>query len=87
MAVDLVCLGLPNFSRAAKGMPVFACICAAVTTSHVETAILAGARTVDEIGDRCQAGTGCGSCHERLQDMLDEAASRAGERHPLPASA
>lgn len=66
---------------------MFACVCAAVTAPQVETTILAGACTVDEIGDRCHAGTGCGSCHERLQAMLDATASRAGERERLPASA
>lgn len=53
---------------------MYACICYAVTEPQVRTTILAGARTIEEIGDRCGAGTGCGSCVDRLCDMLDDAA-------------
>jgi bacterioferritin-associated ferredoxin len=49
---------------------VYACLCAAVPESEVHECIQAGARTVDELGDECAAGTGCGSCHERLAAML-----------------
>ncbi|MBA0124231.1 (2Fe-2S)-binding protein [Haloechinothrix sp. YIM 98757] len=52
---------------------MYVCICAAATTQQVHAAILSGARTVDSIGDRCGAGTGCGSCVERLQCLLAEA--------------
>lgn len=51
---------------------MYACICAAVTEPQVHASILAGADTVEEIGERCGAGTGCGSCVDRLCDMLDE---------------
>lgn len=66
---------------------MYACVCHAVSTAQVETVILAGAQTVEEIGDRCAAGTGCGSCVNRLCDLLDEARSRAGAACPLRASA
>ena len=56
--------------RVAK--PVYTCICHAVTTSQVQAAILSGARTVSEIGERCDAGTGCGGCIKRLESMLDD---------------
>jgi bacterioferritin-associated ferredoxin len=49
---------------------VYACLCAAVTEAEVRMCILAGARSAEEIGDRCGAGTGCGSCHERLDLMV-----------------
>jgi bacterioferritin-associated ferredoxin len=49
---------------------VYACICSAVTEDQVRTAIDAGARTVEDIGDMTCAGTGCGNCHEELQDLL-----------------
>ncbi|RCW45045.1 bacterioferritin-associated ferredoxin [Halopolyspora algeriensis] len=68
---------------------MYACICAAITTTQVRASILAGALTVDEIGEHCGAGTGCGSCVKRLGRMLEEAESR-GEASPgeaLPRSA
>ncbi|MGW4397332.1 (2Fe-2S)-binding protein [Amycolatopsis nivea] len=54
---------------------MYACVCAAVTMPQVEAAVLAGARSVEEIGERCAAGTGCGTCHERLNRILLERAA------------
>lgn len=51
---------------------MYACICLAVTSAEVRGCIAGGARTVEEIGERCEAGTGCGCCHERLEIMLGE---------------
>jgi bacterioferritin-associated ferredoxin len=51
---------------------LYVCICAAVSDAQVRACISSGARTVEEIGDRCQAGTGCGTCLDRLDDMLDQ---------------
>jgi bacterioferritin-associated ferredoxin len=56
---------------------MYACLCAAVPESEVRECIQDGARTVEELGDECAAGTGCGSCHERLAAML--AASQVAE--------
>jgi bacterioferritin-associated ferredoxin len=51
---------------------MYVCICAAVTDCQVRACIAAGADTVEEIGERCQAGTGCGSCLDGLDIMLEE---------------
>jgi bacterioferritin-associated ferredoxin len=51
---------------------MFVCICARVRECEVRTAIHCGARTEEAVGDACGAGTGCGSCHDRIQDMLLE---------------
>ena len=65
---------------------MFACICAAVTETEVRDSVRDGARCVDTIGDACGAGTGCGSCHERLETLL--LTTNAGEQVAgLPASA
>lgn len=53
---------------------MYACLCVAVSTSEVRAAIAEGAMDLDAVGRACGAGTGCGSCRERLRDMLDEAA-------------
>ncbi|WP_211240491.1 (2Fe-2S)-binding protein [Haloglycomyces albus] len=30
-----------------------------------------GAETVEDVGDACGAGTGCGNCHGRLRRMIE----------------
>jgi len=68
---------------------MYICLCHAATTKDVDAAIADGASTVEEIGDVCGAGSGCGSCHEELQDMLDARlgcprASSAASSSPSP---
>lgn len=54
---------------------MFVCICARVRECEVRTAILRGARTEESVGETCGAGTGCGSCHDRIRDMIAEESS------------
>jgi bacterioferritin-associated ferredoxin len=49
---------------------VFACICHAVTDREVTEHIRDGASTEEEVGDACGAGTGCGSCLDRICEMI-----------------
>jgi bacterioferritin-associated ferredoxin len=49
---------------------MYACICFAVQETELADVIARGARTEDEVGDACGAGTGCGSCLERICDRL-----------------
>jgi len=51
---------------------VFICICHAVTDGQVITAIDQGAMTPDSVGAATGAGTGCGSCRERIQDLIEQ---------------
>lgn len=60
---------------------MYVCVCAAVTDVQVRTCIKAGADTVEEIGERCEAGTGCGSCLNRLDALLDEHLVRPARGH------
>ena len=55
---------------------MYACICHAVTEAEVADAMDAGASTEEEIGAACGAGTGCGSCLDRICAMLSD-------RYPL----
>ncbi len=55
---------------------MYVCICFAVTDNEVNAEIALGARSVDEIGERCDAGTGCGSCHDKIDGLLQRAAAR-----------
>ena len=53
-----------------RGWYVYVCICHAVTENDIRAEIATGARTEQEIGDRCGAGTGCGYCVERICALL-----------------
>jgi bacterioferritin-associated ferredoxin len=45
---------------------VYLCICHAVTDTEVAQLVAAGARTETAVGEACGAGTGCGSCLDRI---------------------
>jgi bacterioferritin-associated ferredoxin len=51
---------------------MFVCICARVRETEVRLAIQCGAHTEESVGDACGAGTGCGSCLDRICDLIDE---------------
>lgn len=50
---------------------MYACICHAVSETDVELAVVSGAASLLELGEATAAGTGCGSCHEVLDGILD----------------
>ena len=54
---------------------MYVCICHAVTRDEFDRVVESGARCVDSVGERCGAGTGCGSCRERLAALLSTASS------------
>ncbi len=50
---------------------MYVCLCHAVTEREVVTAVLeGGAQTVAAVGEATGAGTGCGSCHDRIEGVL-----------------
>jgi bacterioferritin-associated ferredoxin len=51
---------------------MYVCICARVRECEVRTAVRCGARTEETVGDACGAGTGCGSCRDRIGDLIAE---------------
>jgi bacterioferritin-associated ferredoxin len=51
---------------------MYVCICARVRECEVRTAIERGARCEESVGDACGAGTGCGTCLDRIYDLIDE---------------
>jgi bacterioferritin-associated ferredoxin len=46
------------------------CMCFPSSERDIDAAIDDGARTVTEIGERCGAGTGCGTCVSELRERL-----------------
>jgi len=52
---------------------VYACICHAVTERELSSVISDGATTPEAVGRACGAGTGCGSCLDRVCARLRSA--------------
>ena len=49
------------------------CHCFEVSIEEIENAIREkGLKTVEEVGEATNAGTGCGGCQEQIQEILDE---------------
>jgi bacterioferritin-associated ferredoxin len=55
---------------------VLLCQCNSIFEHEVLLEIRKGARSVDEVGDACDAGTGCGSCRGTIKTLLEEEAQR-----------
>jgi bacterioferritin-associated ferredoxin len=51
---------------------MYTCICERVRECDVRMAIRCGARTEEAVGAACGAGTGCGTCLDRIGDLIDE---------------
>jgi bacterioferritin-associated ferredoxin len=58
---------------------VYVCICHAVTRTELDEVVADGATSVDAVGERCGAGTGCGTCVERLACLISTAGQRFAE--------
>jgi bacterioferritin-associated ferredoxin len=56
---------------------VLICLCHPTSDRDLDAVIDDGARTVQEIGRRCGAGTGCGTCVETLRDRLNAKGANA----------
>jgi bacterioferritin-associated ferredoxin len=54
---------------------VFVCICARVRESEIREVVRAGAETEDSVGSACGAGTGCGTCLDRIAEILESSVS------------
>ncbi len=61
------------------------CQCLYVTEAEIKRAIRSGATSVDDVGEHCEAGTGCGSCRGGIGILLEEH-RRACARKPVPAA-
>jgi bacterioferritin-associated ferredoxin len=51
---------------------VYVCICARVRESEIRAVIRCGARNEEAVGDMCGAGTGCGTCLDRVAELVGE---------------
>lgn len=48
------------------------CICARVAECELRTVVRAGAHTEDAVGDACGAGSHCGTCLDRIEDIIGQ---------------
>ncbi|MGL4228869.1 MAG: (2Fe-2S)-binding protein [Tannerellaceae bacterium] len=46
------------------------CYCKYVSYADIRQAMVAGARTLDEVADATGAGTGCGRCVSAIEDII-----------------
>jgi bacterioferritin-associated ferredoxin len=56
---------------------MYVCICHGVTERELRDAIADGAHTEESVGVRCGAGTSCGTCLERICDLLSAVTERS----------
>ena len=65
---------------------MYVCLCRVVTRVQIEAVVAAGARTVEEVGEACAAGTECGKCRRTIMRILEsherDTASSPAERRP-----
>ena len=57
---------------------MYVCICARVRESEIREVVHAGAASEDSVGDACGAGTGCGTCLDRIAEILESSVSLRG---------
>ncbi|MEM1261927.1 MAG: (2Fe-2S)-binding protein [Pseudomonadota bacterium] len=54
---------------------MYVCLCHAITDADIAQAANAGATSVDDLSATLGVATGCGSCAETAQDLLNQANS------------
>ena len=47
------------------------CECFGVTNGQIKEAVENGATTLEEVAEKTGAGTGCGTCNDDLQRLVD----------------
>lgn len=55
------------------------CLCKVTTDRDVATAVDNGARSVEDIGRVCGAGTGCGACKTAIAELIDQHCPSGGD--------
>ncbi len=56
-----------------KGESALICTCFGISEDTIEQCVVKeNARTIEEVGKLCRAGTGCGSCRLLIQEIIDQ---------------
>jgi bacterioferritin-associated ferredoxin len=53
---------------------MYVCLCRGVTSHTVAEAVAAGAKTTNEVAQRCGAGVDCARCRRTVRSIIDAAA-------------
>lgn len=61
---------------------MYVCLCKAVTDKDIRRAASNGADTLYELQQSLGVATGCGSCADHAESILEEAQSRSGGATP-----
>ena len=61
--------------------PMYVCLCQAVRDAEVRQAVASGVEDVEQLAEELGVGTGCGSCREFAQTLIDEYASQPALYH------
>ena len=48
------------------------CSCNGVTDRTVQATVSAGAKSCEDVGRLCGAGTGCGGCWDTIRELLEK---------------
>lgn len=51
---------------------MYICLCKAVTDHDIESAVIAGADSMDQVQNTLAVGTGCGRCASAAQMVIDQ---------------
>ena len=66
---------------------MYVCICKAVTDREIRKAAAKGADNLYELRESLGVASGCGSCADHAQEILDETQSRRGPTTYIPTPA
>jgi bacterioferritin-associated ferredoxin len=75
-----------QFQKGGRGVRVIVCLCRGVSDRTIAKVIADGARTADEVGQVCGAGTSCGSCLPTVERMCRRACEECAEADATPTS-
>ena len=59
------------------------CLCHGVSDRAIRGAVAAGAGSIDEVGESCQAGSSCAGCHDIIAELVREGPAVDGSRHAV----
>jgi bacterioferritin-associated ferredoxin len=54
---------------------MYVCVCRGITDRDIRKAIAEGASSVSDVAQMLGAGTGCGTCRDFTQELIQEARS------------
>lgn len=51
---------------------MYVCICKAISDQDIKSAVIDGADDIEKVAEQLGAGTGCGTCREFAQEVIDQ---------------